>query len=83
MVISITCHACAGNRKVAPLGGILKDCVICGGLGVLTNDMPLYKPVLDNMNLEYINSTREKPVFDDKIKAVIGKSKVGKKPKHK
>lgn len=82
-MISITCHGCAGNKKVAPLGGILKDCVICGGLGVLTNEMELWKPVIDNMNLDYINSTRLKPVFDDKVKALVGKSKTGKKVKSK
>jgi hypothetical protein len=82
-MISITCHGCAGKRKVAPLGGILKDCVICGGLGVLTNEMEVWKPVLDNMSTMYTNSTIDKPVFDDKIKALIGKKGTGKKIKGK
>lgn len=29
----LTCSACGGRKQVAPLGGILKDCALCNGIG--------------------------------------------------
>jgi hypothetical protein len=35
MASYLTCAACGGRKKVAPLGGILKDCAICNGVGYI------------------------------------------------
>ncbi len=49
MQSNICCHGCGGRKLVAPLGGMMKDCAICNGIGyvLLTNDVNEAKAYLE------------------------------------
>lgn len=37
----ITCYGCNGRKQVSPLGGILKNCAICNGIGYLEEKLDI------------------------------------------
>lgn len=62
--MTIRCYACHGRKEIAPLGGILKKCGACGGVGYSipsrTHDDDMPAPVIESVKVEQKKRGRPK-----------------------
>lgn len=98
MNTTVICNGCGGRKQVSPLGGMLKNCAICNGIGYIEHKLEPIKCEqafntisADSSSLQTMDithgfvSTPDEPItaIADEIKRKLSKKKPGKRAKIK